>query len=217
MTGIPIERTEDEDECNSIFGLMISILIGCYPNSNSKICILTWSVSTKVLKTNLIGLWKKNKPCCNTQLPIQISTRLLSVFQLDSLTSGISIFKCYAKIVEECLAGFGLRCAPKYSSCSFEPWFDAGPERHKLLMQQPLLPLRPSRALGAPAQRTFPAPSDGSERAGAAPRPSWACSPCTPSATLRCIAGAWKWCWCGRWQSQNAAASLLISERELVW
>lgn len=174
MTGIPIERTEDEDKCNSIFGLVISILIGCYPNSNSKICILTWSVSTKVLKTNLISLWKKT-PCCSTQLPIQISTRLLSVFQLDSLTSGISIFKHYAKIVEECLAGFGLRCAPKYSSCSFEPWFDASPERHKLLMQQPLLPLRPSRALRAPAQRTFPAPpvaASGWEQRRVLPEPA---------------------------------------------
>lgn len=35
---------------------------GCYPNSNSKICIFTWSMPTKVLKTNLISWWKNTKP-----------------------------------------------------------------------------------------------------------------------------------------------------------
>lgn len=38
-----------------IFGFIIYILTGCYANSNSKICILTWSVPSKVLKTNLIS------------------------------------------------------------------------------------------------------------------------------------------------------------------
>lgn len=74
-----------------IFELMICSLTGCYPNSNSKICVLTWSMPSKILKTNLISSWKKNQTCCRAQLSIQISTRLLSVFKLDSLTLVISI------------------------------------------------------------------------------------------------------------------------------